>query len=88
MRSAYGSEDPVYNEGLIKAADDTIQGMIESALPGKMLVQMFHWLQYVPSWFPGARWKRTLEGLAALNEDLRFKPFEDTKDRLVSTSDV
>jgi hypothetical protein len=88
MRTAYGSEDPVYNEGLIKSADEAILGMIESLLPGKMLVGLFHPLQYVPSWLPGAGWKRTLEGLAAMNEDLRLRPFNDTKVRVVSASDV
>ncbi|KAH6871591.1 O-methylsterigmatocystin oxidoreductase [Coprinopsis sp. MPI-PUGE-AT-0042] len=61
-----------------------MQGMIESILPGKMLVVFFHPLQYVPSWFPGAGWKRKLEHLAEMNEDLRLRPFKDTKERIAT----
>ncbi|KAH6893745.1 cytochrome P450 [Coprinopsis sp. MPI-PUGE-AT-0042] len=82
MRVAYGSEDPAYNEGLVEDANAAVQGMIESLQPGKMLVGLFHPLQYVPSWFPGASWKRKLGELAAMNEDLRSRPFQDTKDRI------
>ena len=29
-----------------------------SLAPGKFLVDIFPWLRYVPSWVPGAGWKR------------------------------
>ena len=84
MRVAYGSEDREYNAGLMRSADLAIRGMIESLLPGKMLVGLFSPLQYVPAWFPGAGWKRTLYQLADMNDDLRKRPFQDTKERIVS----
>ncbi|KAH6893746.1 cytochrome P450 [Coprinopsis sp. MPI-PUGE-AT-0042] len=82
MRVAYGSEDRAYNEGLINDADTAILGMMESLLPGNMLVGLFSPLRYVPSWFPGAGWKRKLERLAEMNQDLRTRPFQDAKDRI------
>lgn len=44
------------------------------------------WLQRIPAWFPGAGWKKRLEELARLNDDLVSEPFERLKTQLVSLS--
>ena len=36
-------------------------------------------VQYVPSWFPGAKFKRTAEEWKAVNDNLHTKPYNDVK---------
>ena len=86
MRVSYGSDDRAYNDSLIQRADLSVQATIESLQPGKMWISFFSPLQYVPSWFPGAGWKRELYRIARMNSDLRIKPFKDTEERMVNSS--
>jgi hypothetical protein len=47
------------------------------------LVNVFPWLEYVPSWFPGAGWKRKAMAWNKVGEDLINVPFEWTKQQMV-----
>ncbi|KAH6891645.1 cytochrome P450 [Coprinopsis sp. MPI-PUGE-AT-0042] len=68
MRAAYGADDPEYNKKLTMEAD--------------VLVGFLPSMQHIPSWFPGAGWRRALEDFAIWNDRFISVPFKDTKARM------
>ncbi|KAH6908262.1 cytochrome P450 [Coprinopsis sp. MPI-PUGE-AT-0042] len=74
MRAAYGADDPEYNKKLTMEAD--------VMTPGKFLVGFLPSMQHIPSWFPGAGWRRALEDFAIWNDRFISVPFKDTKARM------
>lgn len=83
MEISYGASDPEYNKILVQNAEVIVKGLTDGVVPGRYLVNIFPFLRHVPSWFPGARWKRHLQFLAAINRETITRPFEDTRERLV-----
>ncbi|RXW19105.1 hypothetical protein EST38_g6749 [Candolleomyces aberdarensis] len=79
MRTAYGFDDIRQNESLIHNAEKLILELFEAATPGRYLVDYFPILQYVPSWLPGAGFKKKFNDMAHLNFKIRFPPFEEAK---------
>ncbi|EAU81782.2 cytochrome P450 [Coprinopsis cinerea okayama7 len=82
MRVAFGSTDPVYNADLIGKAEIVSKGFSEAGLPGKYLVNVFPFLRFVPAWFPGAGWKRTLLEINGITKELIIDSFNDVRDRV------
>ncbi|KAH6919267.1 cytochrome P450 [Coprinopsis sp. MPI-PUGE-AT-0042] len=79
MRVAYGSEDYEYNKHLIREADRWNDAFHDYLKPGRLLVGVLHSLRHVPSWFPGAGWKLSLQEINALGEQATRGPFEVSK---------
>ncbi|EKM77725.1 hypothetical protein AGABI1DRAFT_61296 [Agaricus bisporus var. burnettii JB137-S8] len=81
MEIMYGLEitsgDP-YVDNAKKALD----GFNEVAVPGKFWVDMFPVMKYIPSWFPGAGWKRLAHYWRDINRDVRLKPYNFVKDQM------
>jgi len=53
-------------------------------LPGTFLVDMLPMLKHIPDWFPGASFKRKAKQWRLKTLELRDRPFEDMKRKLVS----
>lgn len=87
MRASYGGEDPEYNKRLAKSAASIVEVFLTYSAPGRLLVSTFHSLRHIPSWFPGAGWKRILEKLGDLTEEIMNEPFDAVEQRMVSESD-
>ena len=83
IRAAYGADDPKYNNVLTKEADSLLVRLVEVMTPGAFLVGFLPSMKYIPSWFPGAGWKRTLEEFAVWNDRFISVPYNDTKTRMV-----
>ncbi|RXW19070.1 hypothetical protein EST38_g6790 [Candolleomyces aberdarensis] len=79
MRTAYGFNDTSKNESLIHLAETLVLELSEAAVPGRFLVNYFPVLKYVPSWFPGAGFKKHFKELAQMNCDVLYPPFEEAK---------
>ncbi|KAJ2912894.1 hypothetical protein MD484_g7523, partial [Candolleomyces efflorescens] len=79
MRAAYGFDDIRQNESLIHIAEDLVFEMAESAVPGRFLVNYFTPLRYVPSWFPGAGFKKHFMKVAQMSFKALYPPFEEAK---------
>jgi hypothetical protein len=45
------------------------------------------WLKYVPEWFPGAAWKKTVRMWRAERDEMVEVPFKWTKEQMVSLSE-
>ncbi|RXW13417.1 hypothetical protein EST38_g12437 [Candolleomyces aberdarensis] len=79
MRVAYGFDDIRRNGALIRNAEALVLGFLEAAVPGRLLVNMFPFLRHVPSWFPGAGFKRFLRKLSRISFRTLYQPFEEAK---------
>ncbi|RXW11737.1 hypothetical protein EST38_g14119 [Candolleomyces aberdarensis] len=79
MRTAYGFDDIRQNESLIHNAERVILELSEALVPGRFLVNNLPILRYVPSWFPGAGFKKQFKEMAQLNFKTRYPPFEEAK---------
>ncbi|KAF8751768.1 cytochrome p450 [Rhizoctonia solani] len=58
LRSIYGYSIGGKDDPLLEQAMEFVQNLCEAAIPGNFLVNTFPSLRYIPSWFPGARWKQ------------------------------
>ncbi|KAJ6571315.1 cytochrome P450 [Mycena capillaripes] len=79
MSVAYGidvlpSEDPY-----VSLAYEAVETLSNAGVPGKYLVDSLPILKYVPSWFPGASFKRDAEEWKKLSQRLADMPFAETK---------
>ncbi|KAH6905145.1 cytochrome P450 98A3 [Coprinopsis sp. MPI-PUGE-AT-0042] len=81
MQISYGVDDFAYNAKLIDIAEDLARGWAEVSAPGRFLVDAFPILRYVPTWFPGAGWKRRLAEFAAQSNSLVKQTFDDALER-------
>ncbi|KAG2008746.1 cytochrome P450 [Coprinopsis cinerea AmutBmut pab1-1] len=84
LRVTYGSYPKQPNsEGqdlltdLLSIAQTLVLAAVEYLNPGRLLVNVLPILRFVPAWFPGAGWKRTLLRLADLTDYLHEKPWEE-----------
>ncbi|KAJ2919074.1 hypothetical protein MD484_g1367, partial [Candolleomyces efflorescens] len=85
IRTAYGFDDIKQNESLVHDAEKLVLELFEATVPGRYLLDYLPILRFVPSWFPGAGFKRTFRDIAQLNFNLRGLPFEKAKRDMVST---
>ena len=60
-----------------------MRNMTESAVPGAYLVDAFPLLKYIPSWMPGARFKRVAEMTNVLMDELVKVPFDEMLSKIV-----
>ncbi|KAH6918171.1 O-methylsterigmatocystin oxidoreductase [Coprinopsis sp. MPI-PUGE-AT-0042] len=81
MQISYGVNDPDYTSKLIDDAEKIQAGFALVSEPGRFLVDTFPFLRFVPSWFPGAHWKRILEEYGARGKDVYERMFEDAMTR-------
>lgn len=64
--------------------DSALEGFSRGLMPGKFLIGLFPFLQYVPSWVPGAGFQNTFARWRAAAAALRHGPFAHVKQALVS----
>jgi hypothetical protein len=83
MSISYGISVQQTDDPYIFRAQETLRGFSEAGVAGRYLVDTFPAMKYIPSWFPGASWKRMAEFYAELNQLVLTKPFELIKQRMV-----
>ena len=83
MKIGYGIAVQESDDPYISVAEEVLNGLAEAALPGAFLVDLFPFLRYVPSWFPGAGFQkkaaRWQEGINTMAE----RPFRHVEEQLV-----
>jgi len=72
------------NDPYITLAEEALQGVAEAGIPGTSLVDLLPVLKYVPSWFPGASFKRRAH-YAAINAEVVDQPFKIVQRKMVSS---
>ncbi|KAJ2919075.1 hypothetical protein MD484_g1360, partial [Candolleomyces efflorescens] len=84
MRVAYGFDDIRQNEALIHNAEALILGFLEAVVPGRFYVNTLPFLRHIPSWFPGAGFKKVFKNLSQISFTTLYPPFEEVKDGLAN----
>jgi len=88
MRVAYGSKDYEHNKRLAFSAKEVLHGILNNSEPTVMLVNLLHSLRFVPSWTPGAGWKRQLRAVAAHSRAVINEPYDEVRKRIISGAQV
>jgi hypothetical protein len=85
MRVSYGLPVLEFDDPYIALAEETVRGAAEAGIPGTFLVDLLPLLKYVPSWFPGAGFKRMAAHYAAVNAEVVDRPFNIIQRKMVSS---
>ncbi|KAJ7620491.1 cytochrome P450 [Mycena polygramma] len=79
MAVTYGIEVSSAEDPVLLLGKEAIQTLSNAGVPGKYLVDALPILQYVPSWLPGAGFKRDAKKWRKLAQDLADVPLAETK---------
>ena len=83
MKIGYGIAVQDSDDLYISVAEEALNGLAEAAVPGAFWVDMFPILKYVPSWFPGAGFKRKAAHWREATNTMAEKPFRHVQEQLV-----
>ncbi|KAI0363948.1 cytochrome P450 [Pilatotrama ljubarskyi] len=81
---SYGYQPKEHADPLIKMVEDATDQAAEVVQPGAFLVDVFPFLRYVPSWMPGAGWKRKGEAYRANMDRMSATPHQFVKDQMAT----
>ncbi|KAH9951189.1 cytochrome P450 [Amylocystis lapponica] len=85
MEITYGHHVKSMDDKYIQLVEKTFAAIVEESRPKAHLVDFFPILRYLPSWLPGAEFKRGGERARLLIKDLLEIPYNSVKDSMVST---
>ena len=88
MRISYGIEVKDEDDQYVAAVETGVATFNEAFVPGAFLVETFPILKHVPSWFPGAGFKRTAAAWKDVAHNMRNAPFEKTMESWVRLLDA
>ena len=83
MRIAYGIEVADEGDQYVAAAEAASVTFSEAFVPGAFLVETFPILSNIPSWFPGAGFKRKAAVWKKIAHNMRDAPFDTTMESWV-----
>ncbi|KDQ14771.1 hypothetical protein BOTBODRAFT_132169 [Botryobasidium botryosum FD-172 SS1] len=84
LSTVYGIHIESEEDEYIVMAEEFSALIAKWGLPGSALVNVFPLLGYIPSWFPGANFKRVANHLGQLARRLREQPFQHVKSKITS----
>ncbi|KAJ7454131.1 cytochrome P450 [Mycena latifolia] len=84
MAVTYGIHVLPSNDPYITVARTAVENTAAAALPGRFLVNSFPSLKHVPSWFPGAGFKRQTKEWRKTVRAMHDLPFAETKRQMES----
>nr|GAT43896.1 cytochrome P450 [Mycena chlorophos] len=79
MKIAYGIDLREDDDPYVELAENAVRTLSDAGVPGKYLVDAFPLLKYVPSWLPGAGFKRDAARWRVFAQGIADAPFEETK---------
>ena len=83
MKVTYGIDVQESDDPYILVAEETIRGVNEGGTPGASSVDVFPILKHVPSWFPGAGFKKKAAYWRGVTKALTENPCRYVKEQLV-----
>lgn len=86
MEIVYGIKIQGLDNEYVQNAEEALEGFADAAVPGRYLVDTFPIMKYIPSWFPGAGWKRKANHWRHVNQEVCHGPFDMVKEQIVSFS--
>nr|GAT49365.1 predicted protein [Mycena chlorophos] len=84
MDMTYGIKILPQNDPYLPLLTEVMHVFTVTSVPGAFLVDTFPILKFVPSWFPGARFKRQAATWRPMIQDMRRLPWEQTKRQVES----
>ncbi|KAL5639415.1 hypothetical protein ACGC1H_006804 [Rhizoctonia solani] len=82
LMAVYGYDVTSAEDRLFKAVETAGEGFSQALVVPNYLVNTFHWLEYVPAWFPGAQWKVKANVWRRQVDQMLHVPFEWTKNKM------
>ncbi|KAF5336269.1 hypothetical protein D9758_016051 [Tetrapyrgos nigripes] len=79
LKVVYGHNMKFKNDHYVELADQAVRGLSEAIAHGSFLVDFVPALSYIPSWFPGATFKKKAELWAHDSKETRDGPWVDLK---------
>ncbi len=83
MQIVYGLEAAEKHDKYISLAEKGVDIFVRITLPGGYLVEALPLLRHLPSWFPGAGFRRDAAEWKKTVETVRDVPFRAAKDKIV-----
>ncbi|KAJ7890192.1 cytochrome P450 [Mycena olivaceomarginata] len=84
MSIAYGIDVLPMNDPYLKLLQESMHGLAEARVSGKYLVDAISILKYIPTWFPGAGFKRAAKEWGEMTRQSVRVPFAEAK-RIIAT---
>ncbi len=84
MDVSYGVRVLEKGDPYILTAEEAFSSLNAATVPGTYLVDLFPILKHIPSWLPGAGFKRLAEHAAKVNTVMATRPWDAVKEALVS----
>ncbi|KAF8745190.1 cytochrome P450, partial [Rhizoctonia solani] len=84
LQFAYGYQVTAGDDPMVEIAKAGMRGFSDAAIPTDFFVNIFPWLEHVPSWLPGAGWKRKVQNWSIARENLMNVPLEWTKQQMAN----
>ncbi|PCH41344.1 cytochrome P450 [Wolfiporia cocos MD-104 SS10] len=84
LKMAYGYQVKDGEDELVDLAQRAIDVFSFTTTPGAYLVDIFPILEHVPTWMPGAGWKRKARDWAAELQEMYDIPYEFTKKQMAA----
>ncbi|KAF8149693.1 cytochrome P450 [Mycena galopus ATCC 62051] len=82
MSIAYGIDVSPLNDPYLKLIHEMAHATVLAAVPGKYLVDAIPILKYIPTWFPGAGFKRQAKEWKKVTRKSVELPFEEAKRKI------
>lgn len=86
LEVSYGIEVLPQNDPFIQSAETGMATVNIAGQPGAFLVDRVPILKYVPSWFPGASFKRKAKEWSRYADEILERPFKALKEDIVRRS--
>ena len=83
LKITYGYTVAESNDWYVALADAAVQPLSRAAIFGTYMVDYLPFLKYIPSWMPGAAFKREAREWRRLARDVRECPFQIVKEKMV-----
>ena len=83
LKVVYGYTAREGKDSFIEKVDESMAQFSELLKFGTYFVDFFPWLRFVPEWFPGGGWKKTLRYHRQTMQEMSSIPFEMVKERMV-----
>lgn len=80
---AYGITIQEDNDPAVYIAETALASLAVAANPGTFLVDTFPIMRYIPSWFPGAGWKKKAEYWRRIGEIFANGSWDTAKEQVV-----
>ncbi|KIJ28818.1 hypothetical protein M422DRAFT_189306 [Sphaerobolus stellatus SS14] len=84
MKVGYGINIKSENDPYIHTAEEAMNAVGEAAVPGRFMVDMIHWMEYIPEWAPGASFKKQARIWKKYILDVTDLPFEHVKAQMAN----